>query len=531
MLAIGRIASYVVWGALVVGSNSCWLQADEPSSPPEKPPALLAVDDWDYAKARHLLSQAGFSGPPEDVRRLHAMGLEQAVRHLVEFHSLEDVAFEAPTAPPRPPRPAELAQADAQKRQQLQRQLRQQQRAHMEAVRAWWVRRMLETRRPLEEKMVLFWHGHFTSGARTVRDSQAMFDQNQLLRRHAAGNFGQLLHAIVHDPAMLRYLDNNRNSQAHPNENLARELLELFSLGEGNYTERDVQEGARALTGYHVDRGSGQFRFANRVHDSESKTIFGQTGNFDGDQLVDLILEQPSTARWLAGKLFVFFVHDSPDEATIDYLAAVLREHDYELRPLLETMFRLEEFYGPRSMGGQIKSPVQLTIGTLRTLEVGDVDGRAVAAAMRSMGQDLFEPPNVKGWDSGSAWINSNWLLARHRFTAGLVAARPAAPGEAPAARRKPRKVDAAGADRPAATFAAVEWCQSQGVFTSRTIVDRLALALFAKPPTTAERAELVKTLGSLPPKSEWKQMHDDIEARLANVLRLMMTMPAYQLT
>ncbi len=529
MLAALRLASCLAFWSVTLGTSAGWLRAGEPSSPSDTPSALLDAQDWDYSKARHLLCRAGFSGPPEEVRRLQAMGLDQAVRYLVEFQALADVAFEPPAAPPRPPRPGELKQLDEQERR---RRYRQQQRAHINEVRAWWVRRMLETSRPLEEKMVLFWHGHFTSSARTVRDSQAMLDQNQLFRQHAVGNFRQLLHAVVHDPAMLRYLDNNRNTRAHPNENLARELLELFTLGEGNYTERDILESARALTGYHVDRAGGRFRFVDRAHDAETKTIFGQTGNFDGDQLVDLILENPDTARWLARRIFVFFAHDSPDEATIDELAEVLRDHDYELRPLMETLFRLKDFYSPRCMGRQIKSPVQLTIGTLRVLGVRDVDGGAVARAQRSMGQDMFEPPNVKGWDCGPAWINSNWLAARHRFTVGLVAAADrTASGEAPRADVKQRKPDASGSDRLVAAFDPIEWCRSRQVFTPEAIVDHLAVALLTAPPTPAERAEFRQTLGSLPPPSEWSDMHDDIQARLADLLRLLMTMPAYQLT
>lgn len=518
--------------ALFVANVPLLLPAGESGSAPDKQCAPLAAADWDYAKARHLLSRAGFGGPPEEIERLQAMGLEGAVRYLVEFQELPEVAFDPPPEVSRPPSPAELQELNEEQRRQLRRRYMQQQRAHMLDVRAWWVRRMVESSRPLEEKMVLFWHGHFTSGARTVRDSQAMFDQNQLFRRYAAGNFRRLLHSVVHDPAMLRYLDNNNNSRQHPNENLARELMELFSLGEGNYTEQDVQEAARALTGYHVDRMAGRFRFASRAHDPGDKTIFGKTSSFDGDQLVELILEQPASARWLAHKLFVFFVHDSPDEATIDHLAAVLRQHDYEIAPMLKTMFGMAEFYSPRSMGQQIKSPAQLTIGSLRALGIEKVDGRAVAAAMGSMGQELFEPPNVKGWDGGRAWINSNWLVARHRFAAGLVAAVAEEPARAkPRDRVKKRDRGGEAAGAPAARFDAVAWCQQHKAFSPEAVVDQLASALLTVPLTSEERAEFVKKLGDLPPSSEWGEANEQVQKQVANLLLLMMTMPAYQLT
>ncbi|MDP6350592.1 MAG: DUF1800 family protein, partial [Chloroflexota bacterium] len=166
--------------------------------------------------------------------------------------------------------------------------------------------------------------------------SYAMYTQNELFRKHAAGNFGQMLKGIVHDPAMLRYLDNDKNVKQHPNENLAREIMELFSLGEGNYTEQDIKGAARALTGYGFDRRSFEFVFRANAHDEDEKTIFGRTGNWDGDDLVDLILEQPATARFIARKLFVFFVHEDPSQQTVEQLAAVLRENDYELAPMLK---------------------------------------------------------------------------------------------------------------------------------------------------------------------------------------------------
>jgi hypothetical protein len=468
----------------------------------------LDAGAWDFAKARHLLFRAGFGGPPAEVEKLRALGFATAVDFLVDYRSQPDVTFGPPDLPPREA-PAALAKLGPEEQQKAAQERRRNDQQLLTDVRHWWVRRMVESPRPLEEKMVLFWHGHFANEYRTVRDARALYQQNQLFRKFAVGNFGQLLHAIARDPAMLRYLDNDRNVKGRPNENLAREILELFSMGEGQgYTERDIKEAARALTGSTFDRATGRFRFAARQHDDSPKTIFGQTGNFDGDQLVDLILKQPATARFIARKLFVYFAHEQPDAATIERLAEAFRRSNYEVAPLLKAIFRAEEFYGPKAYAAQIKGPAQLVFGTVRTLPVRTAEPAALAQAMRAMGQDLFEPANVKGWDGGRTWVNSNTLFTRQNLTAALVRGGPAAPGLDLAGR-----VPAAQARTPAA------------------VVDYLAGALFAAPPAADVRAELIGFLGELPPASAWAERRAQVNARLNALVVLMLSLPEYQLT
>jgi uncharacterized protein (DUF1800 family) len=370
-----------------------------------------------------------------------------------------------------------------------------------------------------------------------------MYGQNQLFREHAAGNFGKLLHAIVHDTAMLRYLDNDRNVKGKPNENLAREIMELFSLGEGNYTENDIKEAARALTGYTSDRFSGKFRFNQFAHDTGDKTIFGKTGNWDGDKLVDLILEQPAASRFIARKLFEFFVHESPDDETVDELAGVLRDNHYDLAPLLKTMFLSQEFYGERAMGTQIKSPVQVVVGTLRTFGLRRVDSTGLAFATRAMGQDLFDPPNVKGWDGGPAWINTNTLFVRDNFAALLIARGANLPANfGPAGNagknRPPNKGDLKASGRQlaqslniAGQLDLVSALEDQKAQTPAAVVDYLAKAFFVVPLSESKRRELIEFLGGLPPAREWSDRRKEINVKLGGLLVLMLSMPEYQLT
>jgi uncharacterized protein (DUF1800 family) len=516
-------------------------------SAPESSQSLMPLADsaWDYAKARHLLFRAGFGGPPEEVEKLHALGLRKAVDFLVDYKSQPDVDLPPPEPPKDEVTESTLRKLTPEERQKAQQQKRRNDQLDFQMIRQWWVKRLVESPRPLEEKLVLFWHGHFATEYRTVRNSQAMLRQNQLFREHAAGNFGKLLHGIVHDPAMLRYLDNNTNVKGKPNENLAREIMELFTMGEGQgYTEQDIKEAARALTGYTFDRETPSFRFAKFAHDTGSKTIFGKTGDCDGDQLVDLILQQPATPRFIARKLFVFFVHDEPSPATIEELASALQRSNYELAPFLKTLFLSQEFYSARAMGMQIKSPAQFVIGSLRTLPPlspplgkggkGGYEPGPLVQAMRAMGQELMEPPNVKGWEGGQAWINTNTLFARDNFAALMIGTgvdAPMARAPRPSAPAKPGAKD----ERPLGPLAhqlnLLAPLQEQKLETATAIVDYYARVLFASPLREAKRSELIAFLGNLPPASQWSERQRDLNVKLGGLLILMMSLPEYQLT
>jgi uncharacterized protein (DUF1800 family) len=271
---------------------------------------------------------------------------------------------------------------------------------------------MLQTPNQLQEKITLFWHGHFATSAEKVPDPIMMQRQNDLLRTHSTGSFQEMVQAISSDPAMLIYLDSANNRKTHPNENFAREVMELFCLGEGHYSEQDIRELARCFTGWEVK--NRRFRFNRYQHDFGSKTILGRTEKFSGEQAVEHVLEQPMAASFIAAKLVNFFVFDEPavPAALVEPLAAQLREDDFQLARTLEMIFSGNLFYSPFSRRRKIRSPVELMVGLLRTLEMS-VNINQLAAGIRDVGQGLFFPPNVNGWDGGRSWINSSTLLGR----------------------------------------------------------------------------------------------------------------------
>jgi uncharacterized protein (DUF1800 family) len=243
-----------------------------------------------------------------------------------------------------------------------------------------------------------------------------MYGQNALLRREALGNFGELLHAVARDPAMVLYLDSASNRKGKPNENFAREVMELFTLGEGHYGERDVKEAARAFTGWGFDPATGTFLFREGAHDDGEKTVLGRTGDFDGDAVLDILLAQPQTAERLVTKLWLEFVSPRPDPREVKRLAAVLRDARYEIRPALRALLVSDAFYAPENRAALIKSPVDLVVGTLRQFQFATGDVLPFVLAANQLGQALFAPPNVKGWPGGEAWINSTTLLRRKAF-------------------------------------------------------------------------------------------------------------------
>lgn len=385
--------------------------------------ALFPARQWDERRAAHLLRRAGFGGTPAEIKHLTNLGARAAVDFLVDYEEIPQLhpayrAFEIPSDRDLRKRAEQLGIRDelersamAQRIVQVYRQLHQLQ---MLDLRAWWMDRMVRTRRPLEEKMTLFWHGHFTSGFREVRNSEWIYSQHAFLRTHALGNFRELLVGISQDPAMLRYLDNTINRKDHPNENFARELLELFTMGVGNYSEKDIQEAARALTGWTIV--DGKFKFELRMHDPGIKRFQGKVGLFDGYDIIDIILKKNATSRYLATKLLHFFVRQDPPRYLVDALELELRLNRFDLRKTMRTLLASEAFYSDEAMFSLVKSPVELVVGAVRMLEVEPKDLHGLAIATELMGQTLFQPPNVKGWDGGLTWINTATLFSRYNF-------------------------------------------------------------------------------------------------------------------
>jgi uncharacterized protein (DUF1800 family) len=279
-----------------------------------------------------------------------------------------------------------------------------------------WMDRMANSPAQLREKMTLFWHGHF---ACRVRQPGPALSLHNTTRQHALGKFPALLLAVSQEPAMLQFLNNQQNRKEHPNENFAREVMELFTLGRGNYTETDVKEAARAFTGWGFD-GQGNFRFRERDHDAGSKTFLGRTGNFTGEDVLRIITEQPAAATFLATKIYRFFVNEVPNPAHIEPLAVTFRKSGYDISDLLERMFSADWFYEPANMGTHIKSPVELLAGLRRTLNLKIDNAQPLLGYQRALGQILFQPPNVAGWPGGRNWIDSSSLLLRLQLPAIL---------------------------------------------------------------------------------------------------------------
>ena len=405
----------------------------------------LPTSAWNRQRAAHLLERAGFGATPSEINRLAAMTAEQAVRSLVRYQSIQQTlpafdpsdSFDDGLDPFAVSRPAatDLARdrgealgvkvkpAGNRRMQQVaDRFLYWLRASKLETQRLayWWANRMLLTQRPLEEKMTLFWHGHFATSEEKVRDFRKMHLQNELFRAQATGNFRSLLIAVAKDPAMLAYLDAGVNVKGAPNENFAREIMELFTMGVGNYAELDIREAARAFTGWNYQ--GVKFVINPALHDNDPKTVLGRTGNFDGEQVIDLILAQPVTAEFVAGKIYQYFVREDLSPALRARLGRVLRDSHYEIAPFLETIFLSRDFYSDASVATRIKPPVELVISTYRKMGMKEVPGIPDFNDLTdAMGQKLLFPPNVAGWAQGRSWITPGLLLLRGNFVYDTV--------------------------------------------------------------------------------------------------------------
>jgi hypothetical protein len=350
---------------------------------------------WNRRRAAHLLRRAGFAPAAGEIDAAVADGPDKTVDRLL-----------SPPAKPTREYSDILSAAEVLVST-----------GDVNALRAAWLLRMIHTDRPLIEKMTLFWHGHFATSIAKVGDGRLMQEQIALLRAGGLGRFGPLLEKVTADPAMILWLDNNTNRKGHANENYAREIMELFSLGVGHYTEADIREAGRAFTGWHTDRR--RFTFNRDQFDDGEKTVFGETGRFGGTDVVRLCLRQPACPRFIAGKLFRFFVHENPSPELLAELADGFRRTDLDVAALMRTLLLSEEFHSDRAYRALIKSPVELAVGAIRSLGAR-VNAGEVAKAAAEAGQSLLEPPTVKGWDGGRAWLNSATVLTRAHLLQGL---------------------------------------------------------------------------------------------------------------
>ncbi|MFN4033993.1 MAG: DUF1800 domain-containing protein [Fimbriimonadales bacterium] len=374
-----------------------------------------------YERLAHLRRRTGFSARASEVEPLLALGIEGAVDKLLESpydHAIDDDAV------------LRVLQGDMNN-------------LDPRAVAAWWLYRMLVSQQPIQERLALFWHNHFATSASKVQAGRLMLIQVQLFQRLGLDNFHTLALEVAKDPAMMVWLDGNRNVKGKPNENFARELFELFTMGIGHYTERDIQEVARAFTGWSFSRATASFVFNRNQHDDGEKEVFGKRDRFTGEQVIAMAVEHPATARHLARKFYQHFINDvePPDERTVEELARVFRESGYSIRALVRRLLLTPAFWSHLNWRKRVKSPVEFVVGALRqvgigerlrALNLGEGAGQRLLAAYlrlatqwtRRIGQALLYPPDVAGWEWGKAWISSTTMLERMRFAEFLLPAR-----------------------------------------------------------------------------------------------------------
>jgi uncharacterized protein (DUF1800 family) len=500
----------------------------------------LPASKWNFSTAAHLLRRAGFGGAPAEVEELVKLGPDGAVDRLVDYEKIPDGAPAPAWAKPDPARAdyqrqiqalnqkERLASTDDEKtsiaaqRRELQQQFQRDIALQVQELRAGWLEKMATGPRPFQEKLTLFWHGHFATSAVKVREPYFLWRQIETFRTLGAGNWLQLLRAVATDPAMLIWLDQAESRREHPNENFARECMELFTLGEGHYTEKDVTEAARAMTGWSLDRPTESYLYRPLLHDNGIKTVLGRTGPLTGENALEIIVAQPQAGRFITGKLWKFFAGDDPDPPLNEALADAFNSASQNFRPLLRVLFRSSEFYSEKVMGQEIKSPVQWLVSSVRMLETPMPPPAVSLEMVRNLGQELLAPPNVKGWDGGLSWITTNTLLTRYNQASLLVMGQgnlPPAGGGGPGQAAMAGRADALGRQMPPINVNNIVTA------SERQDQDLLLAALrkrFLLAPLPEEHARALR--GYLDEREELRD--DDIR----HVIRLLLATPEFQI-
>src|SRR6202171_2887126 len=451
--------------------------------------------NWNRDAAAHLLRRAGFGGTPAEVDALAARGLDGAVSQLVDYGAIDMTVFEA---------------ALTAENYNL---------ATSRGLQQWFLARMANSPRPLEEKMTYFWNLHWTSGISKVRGTTLMLNQNKTQRQYAVGKFDDLVIKISQDPAMLVWLDNWLSRASRPNENYARELLELFTLGIGNYTQTDVTQVSRALTGWslqgysNADNYNGATFVDNpAIHDNGSKTILGQTGLWNGADAINIILNRTDargsvSGRFIGGKLWTFFVYDAPPDFIVDQLASVWTASGRVVREVLRAIFSSPEFYEPHARKTWVRSPVEYSVASVRMLE-GASDFSSPAASLAGMAQSLFDPSDAKGWDWGLSWMSTGTLFNRATYTNSLASNR----GQT-GTRFDPNKI-----------------LQGKDASTADKVVDVVADRLNVSDVSASVRQAWIDYLNTndAGQRVAWTNTAANIDKKVRGLVHLMLTSPAF---
>lgn len=386
-------------------------------------------------RAAHLLRRAGFGGTAAQIDEFAGLSREESADRLLNFETIDNSALDGRVA------------AASFNLTVPGRGVDNQRRLITFEMQRWWLTRMAYTARPLEERMTYIWHGLLTTQVSILEmmGAKTIVTQNELFRSHALSRYDDLLQAVAKDPAMMIYLNTADSTKEHPNENFPRELMELFSLGEGNYTEDDVRESARAFTGWRLSpvprrpippdltgrertefvvqfwsEWQPEWQFDPELHDDDVKTFLGRTGAFGGEDVISIILEQPAAARYITGRLFSEFGYRDPDEATIDALVEVWESSDHSVRDVVRAILTSDEFYSERAYRAQVRSPMDFAVSTVRSLQL-ETDWLGIERMASAMDQTLFEPPSVAGWPGGATWLSSSTFFARVNFLDSIL--------------------------------------------------------------------------------------------------------------
>ncbi|MBD2701131.1 DUF1800 domain-containing protein [Spirosoma sp. BT702] len=480
---------------------------------------IVTKQPQEIARLRYLYSRAGFGATPAELTEASRQSLRKVVRKLVkDSESITDLQVVEADQNETKRQLKGLFRDGQLDKDMLKERIRQ----NAEKVRdlnLQWIDQMALGKSALREKMALFWHSHFACRAQG-RNPLFMQKYANTLRQNALGRFGDLLMAISKSPAMLQFLNNQQNRKNAPNENFAREVMELFTLGRGNYSEHDIKEAARAFTGWQFT-SDGKFVFRERVHDEGEKTIFGKTGAYKGEDVVDMLLERKETARFITAKIYRFFVNEEEDKKQVDTLAEQFYKSNYDIAQLMETIFSADWFYDSKNIGSHIKSPVELLAGLRHTLGVQFDQPQPQIFVQRTLGQLLFYPPNVAGWPGGKNWIDSSSLLFRMQLPnyvlkAAEVAIRPKEDGDVntePLARKG------------AARFQTkIDWADFEASFakiSDNALTDAIALTLLPFPLRAEQRSIVEKQTKPDQTRSE----------RIRALTAALMSLPEYQLT
>lgn len=365
-------------------------------------------------KNQHLLWRAGFGPMAEEFHQLSKASSKSYLEALFKASSKSPTYIDVASNAVKGLMMGidEIAKQSKQLSDEEKKKFRQQSKQDIKNLNLTWLNEMVNSEQQLREKMSLFWHGHFASRNLNILYQQQLLD---VIRRNALGNFGDLLSEVSKSAAMINFLNNNQNRKGHPNENFAREVMELFTLGRGNYTETDVKEAARSFTGWGANIG-GEFVFRKPQHDNGQKTILGKTGKFTGDDVLNILLEQKQTARFITAKVYKYFVNDQVDETKITWLSDRFYQGNYNIQSLMKDIFLSDWFYDEKNIGSKIKSPVELLVGIQRMLPMEIENDDVQLLLQRLLGQLLFYPPNVAGWPGGKNWIDSSSLMLRLRI-------------------------------------------------------------------------------------------------------------------